>query len=205
LTRRTLLRTLTSALMLGAALTCGATLVLAQSAAAQSATAPPAAVIPTTIFVVRHGEKVGPTGDVPLSAEGKARAVALASVLRSAGVTAIFTSDTIRTRDTAAPLARQLAITPQELPSKDLDGLVRKLTALPAGSVVLVVHHSNTVPEIVEKLGGGPQTPYREDEFDRLAIVTRAADGAAHAVTLRYGASDSAPQPMPSSPKPPQP
>jgi phosphohistidine phosphatase SixA len=148
---------------------------------------------PTTIFFVRHAEKSAPNGDVPLSAEGRARAATLAWTLKDAKVGVIFTSQMIRTKETAAPLAQQLHLTPQIAAAEDIDALVKKLKALPAGSVALVVHHSNTVPEAVTKLGAGTVTPIDDAEYDRLLIVTR-RDGKTHVTTLRYG------QPPPAHP-----
>lgn len=163
-----------------------AAFLLAVAAFATVAVTSAAAQAPTTIFLVRHAEKSAPTGDVPLSAEGHQRAVALAAMLRDAKVTAVFTSDTRRTRETASPLAQQLQLTPQTLPASDLPGLVAKLKALPVGSVALVVHHSNTVPQLVALLGAGPQTDIPDSEYDRLYIVTRQPGGAASLVRLRY-------------------
>src|SRR5262245_19082037 len=45
----------------------------------------------STLFLVRHAEKSAINGDVPLSAEGRGRAVLLASMLRHAGVVRIYT------------------------------------------------------------------------------------------------------------------
>jgi len=59
-------------------LVCG---LLVSTAAAQS-----------TIFIVRHAEKTG--GDDPeLSEAGRARAESLATVLKDAGITAIYNSE----------------------------------------------------------------------------------------------------------------
>jgi broad specificity phosphatase PhoE len=140
----------------------------------------------STVVLVRHAEKAGPDGDVPLSAAGKKRAARLALVLRNAEIGHVFTSELTRTRQTAAPLAARLGLTPQALPTSDLDALVARLRALPAGEVALVVHHSNTVPVLVEKLGGPRVPPIAEGEFDRLLILTRAPDGATRLVTIRY-------------------
>ncbi|HEY0707691.1 MAG TPA: histidine phosphatase family protein, partial [Polyangia bacterium] len=115
---------------------------------------------PTTIVLVRHAEKAGEVGDVPLSAAGKARAVRLAHLLADANVRHIFTSGMIRTRETAAPLAQKLGLTPQ--PMAQLAGLVKTLQALPAGAVALVVHHSNTVPQIADALGATKVPPIAE-------------------------------------------
>jgi phosphohistidine phosphatase SixA len=140
----------------------------------------------TTILLVRHAEKAGPSGDVPLSAAGRQRAIRLAEMLRDAEVRHIFTSDLTRTRQTAAPLARKLGVTPEPLAPGAVDPLVAKVRALPAGAVALVVHHSNTLPEIVQKLGGPKLTELGENEYDRLMVLTRAPDGSARLVTLRY-------------------
>jgi phosphohistidine phosphatase SixA len=148
--------------------------------------ASPAAPGLTTVILVRHAEKAGLSGDVPLSAAGRARARRLATLLRDAGVKQIYTSDLTRTRQTAAPLASKLGLTPEPVPAEGLDALVAKLRALPAGAVALVVHHSNTLPTIVEKLGAPRPTGIAEDEYDRLLVLTRSAQDAVQVVTLRY-------------------
>lgn len=142
----------------------------------------------TTFFIVRHAEKSAPNGDLPLSAEGRSRAALLASMLRDAGISRIYTTEMVRTRETAEPLERQLQLRADPVPVQDVDALAAKLRALPAGSVALVVNHSGTIPKIVEKLGGGTLKPFAEDEYDRLLILTLAGDGKAHVVTLRFGA-----------------
>lgn len=69
---------------------------------------PPAA--PATLFIVRHAEKSAPNGDLPLSAEGRSRAALLASMVRDAGISRIYTTEMVRTRETAEPLERQLRL-----------------------------------------------------------------------------------------------
>ncbi|MGH9175372.1 MAG: phosphoglycerate mutase family protein [Vicinamibacterales bacterium] len=141
----------------------------------------------TTVILVRHAERAPGEGDVPLSASGRERARALAQVLRDVDIGAIITSQMLRAKDTAEPLAQQKRITPDVLPANELDAVVEQVRGL-RGRTILVVHHSNTVPAIVEKLGG-TSTPIRDDEFDRLVIVTMPAHGGPSVVTLRYGAS----------------
>ena len=141
-----------------------------------------------TLFLVRHAEKSAPNGDLPLSAEGRSRAAMLASMLRDTGVGRIYTTEMVRTRETAEPLERALRLKAEAVPVQDVDALVTKLRALPPGSVVLVVNHSGTLPKIVEKLGGGTIEPIAEEEYDRLLILTLTGDGKAHVVTLRFGA-----------------
>src|SRR3954471_10592172 len=82
------------------------------------------------VIVVRHAEKADQSDDAALSGEGKARAKALADLLRGAGVTHIITSEYRRTRETAAPLARALGLTAEQVPARDLPALTARLRAL---------------------------------------------------------------------------
>ena len=84
-----------------------------------------------TVFLVRHAERAddanaGPkmTGTDPdLSGQGVLRAQALARALKDAKITAIYTTEFKRTRQTAAPLATALGVQVTEVSSKDLPGL----------------------------------------------------------------------------------
>jgi broad specificity phosphatase PhoE len=112
-------------------------LLLVSTAAAQS-----------TIFLVRHAEKAG--GDDPdLTEAGRARAESLATVLKDAGITAIYTSEVKRTQQTAAPLAKALRVEPTIVAIKDRAALVAKLQG--SSGNALVVGHSNTIPEIIRR------------------------------------------------------
>ncbi|HEX5131497.1 MAG TPA: phosphoglycerate mutase family protein [Candidatus Krumholzibacteria bacterium] len=140
----------------------------------------------TTLLVVRHADRQG--SDDALTDAGRERAQVLAHVASQAAVTAIYHSDTERTRLTAAPLAAQLGITPVVLPGKDIDGLLRDILANHCGETVLVVGHSNTVPLII-KAAGGPSLPdLDETAYDDLFVVT-VHPGAPGFVHLRYGAA----------------
>jgi broad specificity phosphatase PhoE len=152
-----------------------------------SATAETVPVAPTTIVLVRHGERITPNGDVGLSEKGRERAKALAYALADLKLHAIYTSQMIRTIETAAPAAEAARISSELVPVEKTDVLVEKLKQLPPGSGALVVNHSGTIPTIVEKLGAGKIPPVREDEFDRFLIVTIPANGTPSVVTLRYG------------------
>jgi broad specificity phosphatase PhoE len=143
----------------------------------------------TTIIVVRHAERAGKADS--LSAAGVARARELARVLGFADVTAIYHSDTKRTRDTAWPLAAARGITPEEYPAKDAPALIERIFAAHEGGTVLVVGHSNTVPMIVSAAGGPALADLAEDAYDGLYVVTVAPcrEGPARLVTLRFGAA----------------
>jgi phosphohistidine phosphatase SixA len=134
---------------------------------------------------VRHAERETGKGDDPLSAQGRARAQTLAYVLRDANIKTVMTSGVTRTRETAEPFARQAGLTPEVLPADKLDDIAQRIRSL-NGSVVLIVHHSNTVPVITEMLGVSI-APIADQEFDRLIVLTIPTTGNPSAVTLRYG------------------
>lgn len=138
-----------------------------------------------TIVLVRHAEKSAPTGDVPLSDLGRARAKALAHALQDLNVRSIFVTEFRRTRETAGPAAEKFHVEPKAIPANDLDAIVGQLKAAPTNGVYLVVGHSNTVPAIIEKLGAGTVPPIDDAEYDHLYVVTTDA-GKARVLSLRY-------------------
>jgi broad specificity phosphatase PhoE len=152
-----------------------------------SATAETRAEAPRTIVLVRHGERITPDGDVALSAKGRERAKALSYMVANLDLHAIYTSQMIRTIETAAPVAEATRLKSEVIPVAKTDALVEKLKQLPPGRSALVVSHSGTIPTIVEKLGAGKVPPVSEDEFDRFLIVTIPATGTPSVITLRYG------------------
>ncbi len=143
----------------------------------------------TVVYLVRHAEKVDDSADPPLSPEGEARAMLLAMMLSDAGITRVMSSDYIRTRRTAQPVAGSLGLSVEIYDPRDLPGLVEMIQKYPGR--YLISGHSNTTPAMVELLGGDPGEPIREaDEYDRLYVVTLDDDGTS-TVLLRYGASGS--------------
>lgn len=107
---------------------------------------------------------------VPL---GTDRANKLVHVLGSASIEVIYHSDTIRSEKTAQPLATELMISPIQYPPLDVEGLVAKILSNHSGDRVFVVGHSNTVPEIIDKLGGPRDPDINECVYDNLYVVTR--------------------------------
>ncbi len=138
------------------------------------------------VFIVRHAEKVDTSTASPLTAEGHARGELLADMLRDAGIEQIYSSDFVRTRETAAPLARRLALEVELYDATALPELAEKLKRAPAVRV-LVVGHSNTTPDVVALLGGDPVGPIADNEYDRLYVVYLGADRSTSTL-LRFGA-----------------
>lgn len=137
------------------------------------------------VFLVRHAEKVDHSRDPDLSEEGYARAEALALALADAGIERVFSTDYIRTRKTATPVADLNGLEIEVYDPSDLHALADSLQA--NGGRQLVVGHSNTTPAMVEILGGeaGPAI-VEETEYDRLYILTIGKEGV-ETLLLRYG------------------
>ena len=139
-------------------------------------------------IVVRHAEKgTDDARDPSLSETGTARAQSLARLLADVPVDAIYATSYKRTQQTAQPTAtaRGLAVTTYDakLPAATF---VAQLRAAHIEGAVLVVGHSNTVPEIVSALSGQPVEPMPETAFDRLYRVTIDSNGIATLMQALY-------------------
>jgi len=144
------------------------------------------------IFVVRHAEKISET-DERLSDAGRARAGRLAQMLKDSGVTAIYATDTERTRGTVEPLAAALGLkvaiydTGATMAGKvDARPFAAKLRKENADGVVLIAGHSNTIPDLLKALGCPDALSIASGEYDNLFVVVPKADGTATLVRLRY-------------------
>ena len=110
-----------------------------------------------TVYVVRHAEKntsdsIGKmmANDPPLSEAGKVRALVLKNELAGKQIGHIYSTNTIRTRSTAEPLSQAIKINVELYGS--IDSLISTIKS--GKGNVLVVGHSNTVDDIVNKLCG---------------------------------------------------
>jgi len=135
------------------------------------------------IVLVRHAERAETGNDPGLTVVGKERAVLLARMLRHAGVTAIFTSTWRRTKETAAPLAEALHVTPQVLQD---DPAAARSQLLSSGDRILVVGHTDTVPALIAGFDGPSDVVIQDDEFDRLFVLT-VGHGQPALLAMRYG------------------
>ena len=138
------------------------------------------------VLVVRHAERLDSSTDSPLSTAGDERAQALAKVAGRAGVSAIFVTQFQRTQQTAAPLAAQLKLKPIVMTANATPPLVERLRRDHVNDVVLIVGHSNTVPEILSQLGAAEPVKIEDDEFDALFVLVPRGQTAPSVVRLRY-------------------
>jgi phosphohistidine phosphatase SixA len=147
-----------------------------------------------TILLVRHAEKATDANEpsVPLSEAGTARAARLAEILKSAGVTAVYATDTVRARRTAEPLAKAAGLEVRIYAPKDANGkpapriLLDRLKKEEPRGVVLVVGHANTVPEILAALGYPGKVEIPATQFDDLFVVTPRGTEPPSVVRLKY-------------------
>jgi 2,3-bisphosphoglycerate-dependent phosphoglycerate mutase len=124
------------------------------------------------VYIVRHAEKKDPKKDRSLlSKKGKARAEALKKVLADIDLKAVYCTEYERTQQTAAPTAQAKKLKPTVMDSEDIAGLVKTLKALPAEQDVLVVGHTDTIPDILKGLGVETPIEIREGDFDNLFQV----------------------------------
>ncbi len=159
---------------------------------------------PTVVVVIRHAEKVADgSNDPSLSEAGVKRAQELVELAEESGVKAIYTTQYKRSQETARPLAARLSVpvTSVEINKENAGAypakLAKEVLSKHAGQVVLIIGHSNTVPAIVEALGGKrPAAIDDATEFDRVFVVVVPKSGAAKVIKTRYG------QRKPETPKP---
>jgi broad specificity phosphatase PhoE len=147
--------------------------------------------VPLTFIVVRHAEKATDDPQDPnLSVAGLARAVALAQRLRDAPLVAAYATEFRRTQQTARPAAEAhgLSVTAYFARGPAAESAAQWKQAHHGGTV-LIVGHSNTVPDLVAALCGCTTQPMDDTEYDRLSIVRMDTAGRATLEIERYGAT----------------
>ena len=128
-----------------------------------------------TVILLRHAEKdPSPTADKvnpELSAEGKLRAQKLVKIVNKYKPDAIYSSDFIRTKGTAAPLAEKRKLTVEVYDHRDLKPLADSIMS---GKIkrVVVVGHNTTTPALVNMLIGAEKyKALAESEYDKIFVV----------------------------------
>ncbi|MEJ1222135.1 SixA phosphatase family protein [Sediminicola sp. 1XM1-17] len=120
----------------------------------------------TTFYLIRHAEKdrSNPDNTDPeLNQDGLGRSIRWAEVFDLIPLDEIYSTDYERTTMTAAPTAVKKELTLKYYDPKDLD--VDQFIVDNMGKNVLIVGHSNTTPEFVNKLIGSQK--YEEiDDYD---------------------------------------
>jgi len=148
----------------------------------------------TTVVFVRFAEsETDATGDVRLSAAGRARAEELRRVLTDIdvdrGLNAVYVSDYPPTRETAGPVVRQFGITIEEFDPGNIPRLERRLLKKYKGRIVLVVGDGPSIRAAIPEFHGSKKVPAEVDvEADQMYLVTIPWYGKVKTLRLRYGA-----------------
>jgi broad specificity phosphatase PhoE len=154
----------------------------------------------TTVILVRHAEKKtdDPNNKDPdLSLAGVTRAQEIARMFGASGITAIYATQYKRTQQTVKPLADKLGIAVTQVDAKKSAEVVSQIRSQNTGGLVFVAGHNNTVPEIINGLGGPKLPIIPETEFDNLYVLTITSDGKVDLLTLKYGSSIAGSPPAP--------
>lgn len=140
----------------------------------------------TIVILIRHAERLATPGDDPhLSTAGKARARLLIHVLGGANISAIYTSEFIRTIETAKPLANALGLSP--IQATDGEDIKNDILLNHARETVLVVGHTDTVPEVIRLLGDNSGHEIGDEEFDNMFVATVLGESEVRITRLKYG------------------
>jgi broad specificity phosphatase PhoE len=149
----------------------------------------------TTVIFVRHAEKAEvPADDPSLSEAGQRRAAELArqlvdaDVVPGVGVDAVYSTSFRRTVETAKPVADALNLPVLNYDVSDTEIFLESVVREYKGKIVLVVGHSDTVPEMIANMGASKNVPpIAENEYDNIYLVSIPWFGKTKTIRLRYG------------------
>jgi broad specificity phosphatase PhoE len=161
-------------------------LTAADTSTSQIGEIPPSAAI--TWIVVRHAERQG--NQDKLSAEGLQRAKLLRQLAEVLNVSAVYTTNYQRTKDTIGPTCEALNLKPVVYRQASPE-LLAEIKQKNIGGVVLIVGHSNTTGEIAGQLANVPPVPIAHDDYDNLFLIKSTEDDAS-LLQLHYGQAKSA-------------
>ncbi|MGL5112039.1 MAG: SixA phosphatase family protein [Flavobacterium sp.] len=125
----------------------------------------------TTIYLIRHAEKVDNSKNPNLSEAGWVRAERWNTILNQVPLKAIYSTDYLRTMQTASPTARSKNLTITTYDPKTID--VEQLKKKHHGQAILIVGHSNTTPELANTIiDQKVYSPIEDSVFGNLYILS---------------------------------
>ena len=127
---------------------------------------------PTTLILIRHAERGNDgSNDPPLAEAGTARANNLASVLKNTNISAIYSSNYKRTKNTVAPIAQAKSLDVKIYePMKEDE--IKRIISENKGKTVLVAGHSNTTPWTANFLTGSKLENFADTDYGNILIIT---------------------------------
>lgn len=136
-----------------------------------------------TLYFIRHAEKQkSDSSDPDLAPEGMERALRWEAVFRDVPLTAVYSTDYKRTRNTAGPVAVDHGLSVL-IYRTDTINWPRFIAEHP-GESMLFVGHSNTIPGMVNNIiGTNKYAGIAHNNNGNLYIIT-IIDGVAHSILL---------------------
>jgi len=140
----------------------------------------------STFYFIRHAEKDRSDSENPnpkLNQEGIERAIRWERIFSEISINSVYSSDFERTKMTAAPMAvvKDLVVKTYDPAILDID--IFKYENL--GANVLVVGHSNTIPNFVNKMIGKNRYTDMDDYDNSSLFIVRIIDGKATDIHLK--------------------
>lgn len=140
----------------------------------------------STFYFIRHAEKDRSNPENPdpeLNQEGLGRAIRWERVLSEIPITTVYSTDFERTKMTADPIAvsKDLVIKIYDPATLEIENF--KYANL--GENVLVVGHSNTIPDFVNKMIGENKYSNMDDYDNSSLFIVRIIDGKATDIRLK--------------------
>ncbi len=131
----------------------------------------------TQIYILRHTEKANITSEDPvLSEQGIERAKYWKKVLQHTDFDKVFTTDFKRNIQTADIISKERTIQPDLYHPMSFD--VLKFINQIRGQKVLVIGHSNTIPDMVNRLLGETKyPPMSHENYNILYLVSISKSG----------------------------
>ncbi|SDL44406.1 SixA phosphatase family protein [Kriegella aquimaris] len=141
----------------------------------------------STFYFIRHAEKdkTDPENSNPeLNQKGLGRAMHWAEILKDINIDAIYTTDYKRTTMTAAPLSVKKELSLQYYNLEDVNIQQFKIDNL--NKKVLVVGHSNTTPEFVNKMIGDNKYSQMDDTDNGSLYIVQIINGTVTDMRLEF-------------------
>ena len=141
----------------------------------------------STFYFIRHAEKDRSDAeniDPELTQEGLGRAMHWAEILDEVAIDAVYTTDYERTQMTAAPTAVKKNLTVQIYDPATID--IERFKTDNLNKRVLVVGHSNTTPDFVNKMLGQEKYGQIDDDQNGSLFVVQIINGIATDMRLDF-------------------
>ncbi|NRT87281.1 phosphoglycerate mutase family protein [Clostridium beijerinckii] len=148
----------------------------------------------TTVLLIRHADIDIPDGvvdenSISLNSSGEKRAQDLVNIVEKAPISAVYTSNIHRSIQTAQPIFDRLHSSIEHKKIDSPEKIAEDILSNYKGQNVLVIHHSNTVPEIIQILSNKIVEISGFDDFYIVNIYTsdNNENKYTNVVHLKYG------------------